>query len=100
MAKKKATRKAGISKNVSKTDIIKDVAHTEKVSQAVAEKVIDSFIESVKWSAKNGKTVTIQNFMTAKQVNRKARKAYNFKTGGTKTIPAKKVVKFTVSKNL
>lgn len=92
--------KGGGAMNVSKTDIIADVAHTEKVTQATAKKVIDSFIDSVKQSVKKGKSVTIVGLCSVKQVNRKARKIRSIQTGKIVTVPAKKVVKFKASGKL
>ncbi len=69
------------------------------ISNAAAEKAINSFIDSIKKSLKKGDKVTLVGFGTFSVAKRKARKGRNPRTGETITIKARKIPKFTAGKD-
>ncbi len=80
------------------TDVIKKIASgNEKVTQEMAKKVIDGFLEHVKASIMDGKDLTIVKFGTFKAVTLKAREGRNPSTGAPLSIPEKKTMRFAVS---
>jgi len=85
---------------MNKGELIDAVAKDVGISKAMAEKVLNSIIDTVTKSLKKGNKVSLVGFGTFSIVNRKARKGRNPQTGKEIEIPAKKVVKFKVGANL
>jgi len=85
---------------MNKGELTDAVAKDVGISKAMAEKVLNSIIDTVTKSLKKGNKVSLVGFGTFSIVNRKARKGRNPQTGKEIEIPAKKVVKFKVGANL
>lgn len=85
---------------MTKVELIDKVASGAGVSKAVAGKVLDTIIESVKNTLKKGNKVTLVGFGTFSIAKRKARKGHNPQTGEAIKIAARKVPKFTAGKTL
>lgn len=78
-----------------KSDLIKALAQTTKLSNKDVEKVIDAFTDTVSTSLKKGGEIKLIGFGNFKTVKVKARIGRNPKTGKELKIPAKRRAKFT-----
>lgn len=85
---------------MTKEELIKKISQKAEVTQAVAKKCLDAFLETVKETVKKKEEVRLVGFGTFKVVKRKERKGKNPRTGEAITIPAKEVVKFIPGKDL
>jgi DNA-binding protein HU-beta len=85
---------------VTKTQLIAQLADKNGISQAQAEKFLNSFVSVVTSDLVSGKEVTITGFGTFKKTTRKARKGVNPKTGESISIPASTTVSFKTGKTL
>jgi len=86
---------------MNKAELIKAIAKKAEVTQAVAEKCLNAFIDVITETLKDKKEeVKLVGFGTFKVVKRAARKGKNPRTGETIEIPAKEVVKFSPGKEL
>jgi len=85
---------------MTKDELIEKVASGAGLSKADAARVINATIESITSALKKGQSVTLVGFGTFRISKRKARKGRNPRTGGTITIKAAKVPKFTAGKSL
>ena len=61
---------------------------------------LDAIIEVIKDALKNGDSVTLSNFGRFKVSNVKSKPMYDFKTGRTNIIAARKTPSFKASDNL
>lgn len=85
---------------MNKKDLIEKIAANVDISKVKAGKGLDSVLESIKESLKDGDGVQLVGFGNFQVVEREARNGRNPQTGKTIKIPAKKVVKFKVGKAL
>ena len=85
---------------MNKKDLIEKIAANADISKVKAGKGLDSVLESIKESLKDGDGVQLVGFGNFQVVEREARNGRNPQTGKTIKIPAKKVVKFKVGKAL
>jgi len=86
---------------MNKAELVKAIAQKAQVTQAVAEKCLNAFIEVVTETLKGKKEeVRLVGFGTFRVVKRAERKGKNPRTGETITIPAREVVKFVPGKEL
>lgn len=85
---------------MTKEEIIAKIAQDAGTTKAAAKKALESFVESVKKTLKQGKRLTLVGFGTFSVSNRKARTGRNPKTGATIQIQARKAAKFKASKEL
>lgn len=85
---------------MTKTDLIKAISESTKITQKDVGLVLDSFMETVKKSLSKGESVPLVGFGTFEIGNRAARQARNFKTGKTTQIPASKTARFRAGKGL
>jgi nucleoid DNA-binding protein len=83
---------------VNKGELIANVAKEVNSSKQEVGKVLDSIIEEIGKSLKDGKDVTLVGFGTWKKKSRAARTGRNPQTGETIEIPAKNTVTFTAGK--
>ena len=79
---------------MTKADLITSIAKQATISKASAEKVVNSFTESVTKTLKKGGKLTLPGFGTFSVTKRKARTGRNPQTGKEIKIPATKVAKF------
>ncbi len=85
---------------MTKAELVAQLAEQIGSSKAAAEKTLDAFLASVEDTlAKEGK-LTLTGFGTFLVEARQARKGRNPRTGEVIEIPASKVVKFRVGKQL
>jgi len=86
---------------MNKAELVKAIAKKAEVTQAVAEKCLNAFIDVVAETLKDKEEeIRLIGFGTFKVVKRAERKGKNPRTGETIKIPAKKVVKFVPGKDL
>ena len=85
---------------MTKAELVAQLAEQIGSSKAAAEKTLDAFLASIEDAlAKEGK-LTLTGFGTFLVEARQARKGRNPRTGEVIEIPASKVVKFRVGKQL
>jgi DNA-binding protein HU-beta len=85
---------------MKKADLVAKVADEAKIPRTAAERAINAFINVVTEALKSGDKVALPGFGTFMVAQRAARKGRNPRTGQEITIPAVKVPKFKVGKNL
>lgn len=85
---------------MSKENLVEILAEKYQFSKKQALEVINFIFDSIVSALKKGEEVKIAGFGTFRVKERKARTAINPKTGEKVEVPAKKVPKFTPSKNL
>jgi DNA-binding protein HU-beta len=84
------------AKSLTQTQIVAKLAETEQLPKKQVKSLLDNLAQLAYKEAKNGFTVPGLGKLVL--VQRKARMGRNPATGETIKIPAKKVVKFRVSK--
>ena len=85
---------------MNKAELVESVAKDTEISKALAERVLDSIIQAVTKSLKQGDKVALAGFGTFSVGERKARRGRNPQTGEVIGIPAKKVAKFKAGAKL
>ncbi|MBS1620957.1 MAG: HU family DNA-binding protein [Bacteroidetes bacterium] len=85
---------------MNKAELINKIADDTGITKILANAAIDSFIEAVTKTLKNGGKVTLVGFGTFTVSKRKARKGRNPKTGQEISIKAKKTARFKAGKEL
>lgn len=86
--------------NVSKADLVKQVAAQAETDPRTARAVLDAFEDVVKASLKKGDKITLTGFMAFERVARKATTRRNPQTGEPVKVKAKKVPKLSVGAGL
>lgn len=81
---------------MNKAELIEKVASASGVAKSDAEKVVNSFIETVQGAVAVDDKVTLPGFGAWSRSQRKARVGRNPRTGDPVNIPASKAVKFSV----
>lgn len=85
---------------MNKTELIDHIAEQTEISKTTAARVIESLVEAVKTSLKDGDTVTLVGFGTFSVTERTARTGRNPRTGAAIKIKASKMPKFRPGKAL
>ena len=85
---------------MNKAELIEAVAEGADVSKAAATRAVDTVIESITNTLKNGDQVTLVGFGTFSVAKRAARQGRNPQTGKMIKIAAKKVAKFKAGSKL
>ena len=85
---------------MNKTDLINSIATKSGLSKKNSEAALNSFIDSVEESLKEGNKVVLVGFGTFEVRNRAARKGRNPQTKMEITIPASKAPVFKAGKVL
>ena len=83
---------------MTKEQLAKELATATGFQLCDAKKVVDTIVASVREALLRGETVDFRGFGFLLPVNTQGRKARNIKTGETVIIPARKSVKFRISK--
>lgn len=83
---------------MNKQELVDAVAKDTGLTKTDSAAALESVLKNVAKSAKK-ESVSLVGFGTFKTVNRKARAGVNPSTGAKIKIPAKKVFKFSASKN-
>ena len=89
-----------MSKNLSKAELVAQIAEETEMTNKDAGKVLASIIENISDSLINGGSVQLIGFGSFKTTQRAARMGRNPNNGEEIQIPAKSVVKFTAGKKL
>jgi DNA-binding protein HU-beta len=79
---------------MNRKELAEKIATEHDLSQAAAERVLRTVVETIVTTVRKGGEVGIVGFGTFKQVKRAARKGVNLSTGKAMKIPAKKIPKF------
>ncbi|MBE6447492.1 MAG: HU family DNA-binding protein [Alphaproteobacteria bacterium] len=85
---------------MNKVDFIRAIAEDSGLTIKDAGKFLESFINVTKNTLTNGEDVVIIGFGTFSVTERSARPGRDFRTGEVIQVPASKVIKFKVGKNL
>ena len=85
---------------MTKADIVDLIASGTGLTKVETEAVVDGFIETIKYSLKQGKNIEIRGFGTFKIRSRKTRMARNPRTGDPVEVAARPVPVFKPSKEL
>ena len=85
---------------MTKADLAAGMAKAAGGTKTAAEKAINTFIDAVCESLRNGRRVTISGFGTFCVNKRAARNGRNPRTGKEITIPQAKVPRFKPSRSL
>lgn len=85
---------------MTKQELVSKMAADAGVSKKAAEESLNSFVDAVKTSLKNGENVSLIGFGTFGVSARNARKGRNPQTGEEIDIPARKVPTFKAGKAL
>lgn len=87
-------------KKITQTQLVKEIATASELSTKQTKAVLDKFVEIAIRETKKAGVCVLPGIGRLKKVERKARSGRNPATGATIKIPAKKVVKLTLSKAL
>lgn len=85
---------------MTKNELAKEVAVSEKLCPSTAFKAVDGVLRVIKEALAKGEEVTLRGFGTLSVVKREERNAVHFKTKEPIVVPAHNTVKFRTSKEL
>ena len=85
---------------MNKTELIAVIADQAEVTQAMAEKVVNTFVDVVKDSLAKEEKVVVTGFGTFEVRHRVARRGKNPRTGEEIIVPAQKTPGFKAGKLL
>ncbi len=85
---------------MTKNELAKEVAVSEKLCLSTAFKAVDGVLRVIKEVLGKGEEVTLRGFGTLSVVKREERNAVHFKTKEPIVVPAHNTVKFRISKEL
>jgi DNA-binding protein HU-beta len=85
---------------MTKTELVKAIAERADITQKVAARAVDAFVEAVQEAVGRGEEVRIPGFGAFLVKTRAERKGRDIKTGEAITIPARKVVAFKAGKEM
>jgi DNA-binding protein HU-beta len=85
---------------MTKAELVDKIAAEVKITKVAAAAAVESFLDGVTQTLKDGNKLTLVGFGTFSVSKRAARKGRNPFTGETIKIKAKKVARFKPSKEL
>lgn len=85
---------------MTKNDLAREVAVSDKLCLSTAVKAVDGIIRVIKETLAKGEEVTLRGLGTLSVVLREERNAVHFKTKEPIVVPAHRSVKFRISKEL
>jgi DNA-binding protein HU-beta len=85
---------------MNKAGLVSRVARDTRMTKVQAARVIDSMLEHITRVLKRGERASLVGFGTFTIARRRARTGRNPQTGTPITIPARRVVRFSVGKSL
>ena len=85
---------------MNKAELIARMAKDTGLTKADATKAVDALIDNVTKSLKKGEKVTLVGFGTFVAARRRPRAGRNPRTGAPIKIPARRIARFTVGKEL
>lgn len=83
---------------MTKEQLVNKIAAHTGATQKATDAFVNGFLNVVKQQVKKGEKIALMNFGTFEQIEKPEREGYNPADRKHITIPAKKVVKFKVSK--
>lgn len=89
-----------MKRTTTKNTIAKEIFYHMGIPVAIAEKVVDSFFETIIEECLKDGEVKIANFASFKVKDKKARLGRNLNNFESVMIPSRKVISFTPSENL
>ena len=91
---------AGTVSPMNRDELIGKIVSEVNITRADADRALESIIDGITQSLKQGRRVNISGFGTFSVSKRKARLARNPQTGESINIPARRVARFTAGKEL
>jgi DNA-binding protein HU-beta len=85
---------------MTKAELIEKMAQRAKISKRAAGIALNTFVEAITNTLRNGDKVALVGFGTFSVSKRKARTARNPRTGETIEVPAKMAPKFKAGRDL
>lgn len=85
---------------MTKADLVEDIAKRSSLSRKDAEVIVQTVLDSVIESLRDGTKVELRGFGSFRLRDRSARQGRNPKTGATVHVPAKRVPYFKPGKSL
>ena len=85
---------------MNKSELVEAIANGSGVTKADANRVLDTFMQTVTHALKAGDQVVLPGFGSFKTANRSARTGRNPQTGQAIEIKASRVAKFQAGKSL
>lgn len=85
---------------MTKADLINDVARDAHVTKAEADAIVQSVLDSIIFSLKEGKKVELRGFGSFRVRQRSGRIGRNPKSGESVNVPAKRIPYFKLGKEL
>jgi len=85
---------------MNKSELVEAIANGSGVTKAAANKVLDTFMQTVTDALKSGDQVVLPGFGSFSTGNRSARTGRNPQTGQAIQIKASRVAKFKAGKSL
>ena len=86
--------------NLTKAELVSNIASDVDINKSVAEKALDSVVMNIITGLKKGKSITLVGFGSFTAKKRSAREGRNPKTGEKIKIPSAMVPKFKASSKL
>jgi DNA-binding protein HU-beta len=84
----------------TKVDFAETIGGRLNVEKQFVDLVLDYFIYEMKKSMKQGESVYIHELGTFSMYHKKATQKHNINTGETIPVPAKNIIKFSMSKKI
>ncbi len=85
---------------MTKAELVEEVANSSDLTKKDAEVIVQTVLDSIVESLKNGEKIELRGFGSFRVSNRSSRQGRNPKTGSTVKVPAKKVPYFKPGKEL
>lgn len=85
---------------MTKQELINKIASRAEISKATAVVALDAALEGITSALRRGQKISLTGFGTFSVSRRKARMGRNPQTGESIKIPASRVAKFSVGKEL
>lgn len=85
---------------MTKAELVEEVANSSDLTKKDAEVIVQTVLDSIVESLKNGEKIELRGFGSFRVRNRSSRQGRNPKTGSTVKVPAKKVPYFKPGKEL
>jgi len=85
---------------MNKSELVNEIASKSGLTKAESKKALDAFLDTTMETLKKGDKISLVGFGTWSVSERSERKGRNPQTGEKIIIPAKKVVKFKLGREL
>lgn len=88
------------SAKTTKVEYAEKIGGQLNVEKQFVELVLDYFVYNVKKSLVNGETVLVSGLGTFRMYHKKATQKHDINTGTTIHVPAKNIIKYSMSKKI